>query len=147
DLAAHGNVAFGAAGEADAGVAHGDEVVDGLAAGLAVVTGDERGGRVLGVAVDQDDGQAPGDEGLVTFARSGGVRVTAGDEDDARDVAFQQQFNVFVLGYTAGGLGAQHGGEPPLSQGALGSLGEHREDGVAEFGHDHADQSGRPLPQ
>src|SRR5699024_1393424 len=100
-LAAHRDVAFRTTGEPDAGVPESDKVIDRQHAGGAVVTGYESGGDLLGESVHQDDGESAREQGPVTLVRGAGVGVPTRDEEDPRDIAFQQEFDVFVLGDTS----------------------------------------------
>ena len=146
-LAAHRDVAFRTTGEPDAGVPESDKVIDRQHAGGAVVTGYESGGDLLGESVHQDDGESAREQGPVTLVRGAGVGVPTRDEEDPRDIAFQQEFDVFVLGDTSWCLRAQYGGVAALGEGAFRRLGEHRKNWIAQFWYDHAHQTGGALTQ
>lgn len=59
----------------------------------------------------------------------------------------EQEVHVVRFGDSALGLGAQHGGEPLLGEGAADDLGEGGEDRVLQFGQDEADEPGALAPQ
>ncbi len=126
--------------EADALVPEVDQVLHGQARGEPVVRRDERRLDVLAVAVDEHDRQAPVGQPGVTIHAGGGVGVQAGDEDDAADVALQQQLCELVLGGAARALRAEHGRVAVLGQRLLDGLGERREDRVVQLGGDQPDE-------
>ena len=143
-LALRGHVVRQAEDQADPGVPEGVHVPHRLFRGSAVVAGDPREGQVVDRGVDQDGGQVALGQPAIVLVPGVALGVEAAGEHDTGDVLLQQQLDVVGLRDAAGGLGAQHGGEPLLGKCAADDVGERREDRVLQLGQHQADQSG-PL--
>lgn len=123
------------------------EVSDGHPCGGGVVGRDERGADPLVVAVDQDERHAAFGERGVAGRVGRHVGVQPGEEDDPADAPFDELLDEFVLGGTAGQLGAEHRGVAVPGQHLLDGLRERREDRVGELGRHQSDQPGAAPPQ
>ena len=130
--------------QADAAVAEGDEVVEGLLSGHRVVARHRREVEPCGGRVDEHDGQVALGELGVVAVRGVLLGVQAAGEHHARHLLVEQQVDVGRLGEAADGAGAQHRGEPVLGEGAADDVGDGREDRVLQLGQHQADEAG-PL--
>ena len=96
----------------------------------AVVARNERRLHPVGEPIDHDHRQFAGHQLPVALGISSGVRVQAGDEDDAAHLAVEEHVDVLILGHAARRLRAQHRRVSLLREHRLNDLRKRRKDRV-----------------